>query len=276
LIDLHLHTSASDGRCDPAELVRRAWLAGVTVLSVTDHDTTAGLAESSVQAGRYGLELVAGIEVTAVSADGEDVHVLGYFIDPSARGLQDFLAAQRDDRIRRARAMGERLAALGFAVDLEPAIAAAGAGTGRAIGRPAVAAALVRAGHAASVRDAFDRLIGRGCPGYVPRAGASPEQVVRIIADAGGLASLAHPGLLNRDDLIAPLAAAGLPALEAFHIDHDPAAQQRYLALARAHDLAVTGGSDFHGWDGHRAIAPGTMTLPPDEFARLRRRAGRA
>jgi predicted metal-dependent phosphoesterase TrpH len=256
-------------------VVRRARSVGVSVLSVTDHDTTAGLAEAERQARLEGIDLVTGIEITAL-ADGDDVHVLGYFIDPGAPGLQEFLAAQRRDRIRRTRVMGERLAALGCPIDVEPIVAAAGPDATRAVGRPQVAAALVEAGHALSIRDAFDRLIGHGRPGYVPRAGAAPEEVIGVIAGAGGLASLAHPGLLGRDDLIEPLARAGLEAIEAFHTDHDPHIAQHYVALARAHDLALTGGSDFHGWDGHRAGAPGAATLPPEEFARLRRRAGRA
>jgi predicted metal-dependent phosphoesterase TrpH len=270
LIDLHTHTTASDGCLAPTELVRRAAAGGIRTLSVTDHDTVGGLAESGVAAAEHGLELVAGIEITAVYRL-RDVHILGYFFDPSSSELTAFLSAQREDRVRRVRAIATRLAALGVAVDVEDIIARAAVMEGHAVGRPAVARALVAAGHASSTSVAFDRWIGDGKAAFVPRTGPSPEDVVGIIARAGGLSSLAHPGLLGRDDLIPSMAEAGLGAIEAYHPEHDRRTTERYKNLARKYQLAVSGGSDYHADDRDRRL--GSAVLPPDEYRVLADRA---
>jgi predicted metal-dependent phosphoesterase TrpH len=272
VIDLHTHTTASDGQCHPADLVQWAAAARITVLGITDHDTTAGVAAAVRASAAYGLTVVPGIEVTAV-LDARDVHVLGYFVEPDSAPLASFLADQRADRLRRGRAIGDKLAALGCPIDVDALMATVP--PGKALARPHIAAALVRAGHVASVREAFEHLIAEGRPAYVGRQGASPSEVVSVIRRAGGLASLAHPGLLGRDDIIPALAADGLDALEAYHSDHDAEAEKRYLELARKLDLVVTGGSDFHGDESHRHASLGGVTLPEAEYARLCARAGR-
>jgi hypothetical protein len=273
LIDLHLHTTASDGTLTPSELVIQARAAGLSIFSITDHDTTAGVDAAAAPARDAGLELIPGIEITAV-ADGRDVHMLGYFIDTSSSNLRQFLVTQRHDRLRRVHEIGERLVALGAPVDLAPI--AADAARGRSVGRPQVADALVAAGHVASRDEAFDRFLEAGGPAFVPRRGARPEKVIALIHDAGGLASIAHPGVTRRDDLLPALVAAGLDALEARHSDHDPEIEARYRMLARELGILVTGGSDFHGADaGHRVNALGQITLDAEDFERLRDRAGR-
>jgi 3',5'-nucleoside bisphosphate phosphatase len=271
LIDLHLHTTSSDGTLGPSALVARVAGAGITVFSVTDHDTIAGLEEARAAAAARGLRLVNGIEITAVE-HGRDVHVLGYFIDPSNVVLGGFLDSQRADRLRRVRAMTARLAALGCPIDGDALVRSNAAHPGRSIGRPAIADALVAAGHARDRDDAFDRFLGSGSPAFVPRVGSPPEQVIAIINQAGGLASLAHPGLLKMDAIIPRLAAAGLTALEVRHSDHSPETEQHYRQLAGQHGLAVSGGSDFHGDGGHRIGTLGAVTLPAAEFARLESR----
>jgi 3',5'-nucleoside bisphosphate phosphatase len=213
-----------------------------------------------------GVELVAGIEISAV-ADGRDVHLLGYFIDTACLSLREFLARQQAERRRRIHEMGDRLAALGQPIDVAPIIEASS--RGRSVGRPHIAAALVDAGYVRTRDEAFDRFLRSGAPAFVARRGASPEEAVGVIHACGGLASLAHPGLSRRDALIAPLAAAGLDAIEARHSDHDAATEVHYRGLAAALGLLVTGGSDFHG-TGHRAPSLGVVTLPPEDFAPLR------
>ena len=269
MIDLHLHTNASDGSLSPVELIARAGGAGLTIVSVTDHDTIAGLEQANAAAQALGITLVTGIEITAVEAD-QDVHILGYFFDPAEPGLSRFLRAQRADRIRRVRAIAERLRTLGCAIDTRPLVAQGEGGT--SVGRPHVADALVAAGHAVDRTDAFDRFIGRGRPAFVSRAGASATEVVSVISAAGGIASLAHPALTGRDDLVPRLAGAGLAALEARHSDHDAASEAHYRRLADQHGLAVSGGSDFHGDGGHHASALGVLTLPEQDFCRLKAR----
>jgi 3',5'-nucleoside bisphosphate phosphatase len=272
LIDLHVHTTASDGLLAPDAVVARARGAGITVLSVTDHDTTAGLRAAHAAAQDAGITLIDGIEITAIEAE-RDVHVLGYFFDPTDAGLLTFLAEQREDRMRRVREIVERLDAVGLSIDPAPLFAAARDGA-RSIGRPHVADALVAAGHAVDRSDAFDRLIGsQGCA-FVPRRGRTAAEVVAVIRAAGGIASLAHPGITRRDDLIPSLAAAGLTALEACHSDHDAQTQARYRALAAQYGLAITGGSDFHTDGDHHAGTLGTVSLPPEDFAALQERLG--
>lgn len=275
MIDLHLHTTASDGLLAPAALVARAAAAGLTVVSVTDHDTVAGLGEASAAATDHGLRLVAGIEVTAVEQQ-RDMHILGYFIDPEAPALDTFLRGQRADRVRRVREVAGRLGDLGCPVDVDAILAAAQSGN-RSVGRPALADALVEAGHAVDRQDAFARWLGAGRPAFVPRRGVSGAEVIALLHEAGGIASLAHPVLLADDEVLAPLAEAGLDALEVWHADHDERARQHYAEVARRFDLAMSGGSDYHGGDGHDASALGRVTLPPHEFSRLEaRRAVRA
>ena len=267
MIDLHTHTTASDGALAPGALVERAHELGIRTLAVTDHDTLAGVPAAAAAAAARGMEFLPGIEITAVHR-GRDVHVLAYFLEPEPAGLAPFLADQRRDRTRRAREMSARLAALGVPVDLEDVIADAEAG-GKAVARPTVARALLDAGHVTSLQQAFDRWLADGRPAYVPRSGAPPADVVRLVRRSGGLPVLAHPGLLRRDELIPELAEAGLGAVEAYHSDHDPRAQARYLRVAEQHGLAVSGGSDFHGDDHPRARCFGRVGLPRDRFAPL-------
>ena len=267
MIDLHLHTTASDGYLSPAQLVARAHAAGLTTISVTDHDTVAAVAEVIEQATAVGMRVIAGIEITAVD-DGRDVHMLGYFFDPASPTLATLLERQRARRVARVREIGARLAALAMPIDVEPILLAAAAKPGSSVGRPQVARELVGAGHVTSVQQAFDLWLASGRPAFVPRTGPDPATVVDAIHDAGGLAAMAHPGVTKRDELIAPLIDRGMDAIEVYHTDHSPEAEQAYKALARRHNIAVTGGSDFHG-DETRRNTLGAVTLPAAAYAVL-------
>lgn len=276
MIDLHTHTTASDGRCEPADLVARAAAAGVTVLGVTDHDTVAGCDAAARACRGAGIAFVPGIEMTAMR-DGIDVHVLGYFVDTGSHALLEFLAAQRRNRLERVRQIVARLGGAGIALDAEAIVAPAIADPSKAAGRPWVARALVAAGHVASTTEAFDRWLGRACPAYVPRDAPTPSQVVRLLHECGALVSLAHPGLLGQDAWIPDMIHAGLDAIEAYHSDHPPDMCAHYLALAACYGTDVSGGSDFHGDPAHGPAAPGVVSLPSDAFERLvarHRRAG--
>lgn len=268
MIDLHTHTNASDGRCSPSELVARAKSAGVTVLGVTDHDTVSGLAPAAAACAQAGIELVPGIEITAVVA-GADVHVLGYFFDPSSQVLQAFLTEQRRRRVERVREMIARLAKHGVTLDVDAILQPLLADSTKSVGRPWIARALVAGGHVRNVREAFDTWLGRGCPAFVPRIGAAPDEVVGRIHEAGGIASLAHPVLVKHDEWIPGYAAAGLDAVEAYHADHQPADTERYLAMAADLNLAISGGSDYHADDEHGGGGPGSVTLPRECYDRL-------
>jgi 3',5'-nucleoside bisphosphate phosphatase len=273
VIDLHLHTRASDGVHEPAELVRRVWLAGVRTFSVTDHDTVAGLAAATEAAARYGLTCIPGIEITSLE-ENCDIHVLGYFFDPESKTLAAGLIAQRADRVRRVRELARRLGDLGLPIDADEIIA--GTPDGRSIGRPQIAQALVRAGHVTSIQQAFDLWIAEGRPAFVPRAAPSVSEVCTLIHGAGGLAAIAHPGCIGRDDLVERIAAAGPDALEVYHSDHDAAMTSRYRDMAARLGLLVTGGSDYHRDGGHRDGGLGRVTLPQTDFDRLLTRHRRA
>lgn len=272
MIDLHLHTTASDGLLSPSELVHKARAAGLSTISITDHDTTAGCDAAHDAARAAGLELVPGIEISAV-ADGRDVHVLGYFFDTASMALRAFLDRQREDRLRRVSEMGSRLATLGCPIDVAPILESAA--RGRSVGRPQIAEALMASGYVATRDEAFDRFLEFRGPAYVPRRGASPQEVVAILHEAGGIASLAHPGIARRDGSIGPLAAAGLDALEVRHSDHDDATETRYRDLARRYNLLVTGGSDFHGESASRVSRFGALSITIAELDDLRRAAAR-
>jgi len=267
MTDLHMHTTASDGRCTPTELVDRVVAAGITVMAVTDHDTTAAVADVQSHARARGIEAHAGIEITAVE-DGRDIHMLGYFLNPAEPRLIEFLRVQRDTRVKRVQAIAARLAELGVPIDLQALLDKAERNVGRSIGRPQVARALQHAGHVADTKEAFDRFLSSDGPAFVSRPGSSPEVVIGIIHRAGGLASLAHPGRTRIDSRIKALSLAGLDALEVYHSDHDQAAIERYHRMASELGMLMTGGSDFHGDPAH-GIEPGASTLPPAEWQRL-------
>lgn len=267
IVDLHLHTTASDGRCTPRELVDRAAMAGLSVIAVTDHDTMAATADVRARAHQHGIEAIAGIEITAIE-DGRDIHVLGYFLDPADPVLDEFLSRQRRTRIERVEAIAARLASLGVPVDVSSILDEARLRRTRSVGRPQVARAMVAAGHVADTTEAFDRWLGRDAQAFVPRAGASADTVVSMIHQAGGLAALAHPGRTGVDARIPALRDAGLDAIEVYHTDHDDEMRVKYGRLASALGLLVTGGSDYHGEPLH-GFRPGAASLPLDEWRRL-------
>ena len=271
MIDLHTHTTASDGWCAPAELVARASAAGVTVLGVTDHDTLAGCGEVAAACAAEGLEFVPGIEITA-AVDGRDVHVLGYFLDVRSAAMQTFLEEQRRRRVERVRQIVERLGDHGIALDADEILRPALNDRSRSVGRPWVARALVAAGHVTDSNEAFDRWLERGRPAFVPRTGGAPAEIFERIHGAGGIASLAHPGLVGHDEWLPLFAGDGLDALEAYHSDHDASATTHYVTLAGRLGLLVSGGSDYHGDPSHGPGSPGAVSLPQDQFERLKAR----
>jgi hypothetical protein len=275
VIDLHTHTTASDGRCTPTELVARALAAGVTVLSVTDHDTVAGADAAADACGRAGITFVTGIEITAVR-DSVDLHVLGYFIDRQAAHLHTFLAEQRRQRLDRVRQMIDRLATHGIHLDADAILKPGLDDGGKAAGRPWIARAMVNARYVKSTGEAFEYWLARGRRAFVPRLAASPAEVFERIHASGGIASLAHPGLLNRDEWIPEFAAAGLDALEVYHSNHDETATERYRSIATRLGLAVSGGSDFHGDPSHGPANPGSVSLPREDYDRLAARRATA
>ena len=274
MIDLHTHTTASDGRCTPAELVARASAAGVTVLSVTDHDTVEACGAVGNACALAGITFVPGIEITAVR-DEVDVHVLGYFVDVRSSSLSVFLAEQRQRRLDRVGRILVQLETLGIKLDSDAILRPAIDQPGTSIGRPAVARAMVAAGYVKTSNDAFATWLSRGRPGFVAREGAAPDNVIEHIHAAGGIASMAHPGLLRRDMWIAGFASSGLDAIEAYHTNHDEQLTGHYRSVAHRLGLCISGGSDYHADQSHGSAHPGSVSLPAEAFDQLRARATR-
>jgi predicted metal-dependent phosphoesterase TrpH len=268
VIDLHLHTTASDGSSSPEHLVAECVRAGVTTLAVTDHDTVGGLSAAKHAAAQAGLGYLAGIEITALH-EGLDVHVLGYGFDVDDAGLETFLVTQREDRRRRLLEMAAKLATLGVTVDTTPFAGPGASENQRALGRPALARAIVRAGQARDIADAFDRFLSPGRPAFVSRIGAAPADVFALIRRAGGVSSIAHPVKIGDDAVVRAFVEAGADAIEVYHPDHGAAATARYQAMADSMGRLVSGGSDFHGASSGRTPALGQVGLPMADFERL-------
>ncbi len=271
-VDLHSHTTASDGTLAPAALVAEAARRGVRVLAITDHDSTEGLGEAMEATRAWApLAIVPGIEINC-DVEGAEVHVLGYLMDHEAGWFQAFCRAQREERRARVHRMAARLAELGLPVEADEVLALVREGSA---GRPHVAQVMVARGYVKSVREAFDRYLAAGRPAHVPRTKVTPADAVRLIRRAGGVPVLAHPGLADRDALIPALVEAGLLGIECYYPEHSPAQRVRYLGLCRAHDLVATGGSDFHG-PRVRAAQLGSVPVPLRAWEDLCRKAEEA
>ena len=263
-IDLHLHSACSDGALSPADLVRRAKEAGVSALALTDHDTVRGIPEAREACREHGITFVPGIEL-GVGVGEDEIHILGYGIDAKGRSLQhslDLLAGERLDRMDK---MIAALARQGVSITMDDVRAGTGGGI---VGRLHLASALVRAGHAADVGEAFRRWIGSGRPAYVRRHLLNLREAIDLIREAGGVPVMAHPGLTRRDELIEYLVRLGIRGLEVYYPRHDFADVSRYRKLCAKFDLFATGGSDFHGVSKDETL-PGGSSTPVEEFAKL-------
>lgn len=265
-IDLHTHSNASDGLYAPAELVRRAREAGLDLIALVDHDTTAGLDEAQAAGAQLGLAVMPGVEINTDIVGGGEAHLLGYEITPDDASLAHNLAILRDARERRGERMVEKLRDAGFDISWEQVRQIAKG----AVGRPHVARALINAGYAKDVPDAFERYLSRGRIGYAPRYKLSPEDAIRVVRSARGVPSLAHPAEISELEtfLLPRLVAVGLQGLECYYGPYDEATVERLLALAQRFGLIATGGSDYHGPNMHPTPLGGRF-VPPEVVARL-------
>jgi len=258
-IDLHVHTTASDGSLSPAECVREALARDVTLLGISDHDTLEGIPAAQDAARELGLVLVPGVELSVGSGEHE-IHVLGYFVDVGDAALGHVLATLRGARDRRNEGILLRLSQLGAPVD--PARLQQIAGTG-SVGRPHIAKALVEAGHVSSEGEAFGRYLARGKPGYVGRERLSPSEAAQAIRRAGGIPVLAHPAKIGPRQTIEEIVDQGMDGLEVFHSDHNERKVALLMDIAQDRHLLITGGTDSHGPHSDRPISIGSVDIPP-------------
>ncbi|NEU27661.1 PHP domain-containing protein [Paenibacillus polymyxa] len=247
--DLHTHTQASDGMQSPADNVRWAKEKGLAGVAITDHDTVAGLEEALEEGKRIGMTVVPGVEIST-RAGGKDIHILGYFMDYRNKVFLERLEKLRQARDTRNDLILSRLRSLGVEITLDEVLATMGRplAPDESIGRPHMADTLVQKGYAKDMRDAFDRYLAEGAPGYVSVPRVEPAEAISWIREAGGVPVVAHPGLYGNDELVRSIIEAAKPAgLEVRHSDHDAEAESRYTAMAAHYGLIATGGSDFHG-----------------------------
>ena len=271
MIDLHSHTLHSDGDRSPDYLLSEAAAAGVTVLAVTDHDTVSGIAECRVASKRHGVRLVPGIELSC-ELHGREVHVLGHFLDETSSALGKLATGMLQERRERMERMVLKAQEYGFkGVTMERVTRASG---GENFGRPHLARVLVDCGHAASVKDAFDRYLKTDGPLWVDRRRLKIPEALGIIHGAGGTSSVAHPGAngISRQEL-KTMAASGLDAVEAYHPEHPPNQAEAYERWASEFKLLVTAGSDYHGPTVQPGRKLGDRSLSADKFARLEEKA---
>ncbi len=259
MVDLHTHTTASDGTLAPGELVREAARRGVRVLAITDHDSTDGLAEALEEAaGHPPLTLVPGIEINC-DVEGGETHILGYFPDYQAEWFQAFCREQRVERVARVHRIAARLAELGVPIDPQEVFDLVKEGSA---GRPHIAQVMVNHGYVKSVREAFDKYLRAGGAAHVPRKKLSPPEAVALLRKAHGVPVLAHPGLAGRDEEIPALVSAGLMGIECYYQEHSAAQTATYLQMCKDLKLVATGGSDFHGSQSGRTNPLGSPRVP--------------
>lgn len=270
MIDLHCHSTASDGVLAPSAVVATAASLGLTAIALTDHDTTAGLPEARAEGARHGIEVVGGCEFS-VGVDWGEMHLLGYFIEAGDHDIEEFLTAARTDRTRRARDMVSRLVGLGIPIAYDEVARESGGG---AVGRPHVARALFERGHVNSIQQAFDRYIGRGRPAFVEKLLPSLASVAELVHSKGGVVSAAHLKNFGTLANLAKLKADGLDAVETRHPSHSGDHLATITDAALALGLARTGGSDWHGESDaagtHAQL--GSQHVPDEWLAELRLR----
>ncbi|MGI6307852.1 MAG: PHP domain-containing protein [Dethiobacteria bacterium] len=268
-VDLHIHTTFSDGSLNPVQVVKTAKEKGIVAVGITDHDTLEGIAPAETAGKSYGVEIIPGVELSTSKGEKE-FHLLGYFCDPQNHRLKNFLeqmAASRHERIKK---MITKLGELGVEIDLAEILAQT---QGKAPGRPHLALALYRKGYCHTPAEAFEKYIGKGCPAYIKRYKLDFFQAIDLVRGAGGIPVLAHPGIYGEDRLIPGMVAEGLMGIEVFHPDHRSVDENNYLKIAQKHKLLVTGGSDYHGEGIGSAPAIGTVTIDYHYLKKLKNMA---
>ncbi len=260
-VDLHIHTTASDGRLSPTGIITAAMEAGLSHIAITDHDTVDGLLElkNSGVTVPSTLSVIAGIELSSDLPEWE-VHILGYNIDIHNQKLQNQLQLLIAHRHERTQQMIHKLHDLGYFITYQQVVKLAEKAT--AIGRPHIGKALVEQGYFLTVSEAFTQLIGKNGPAYVPHYKLTPSQVIALITEANGIPVLAHPGLIKNDEIVMDMILFGIQGLEVYHPTHSEEEIKKYLTMANNHKLLITGGSDFHGISGRFPETLGVFTLP--------------
>lgn len=268
--DLHVHTNASDSTFSPDEVILNAKLVGLSAVGITDHDTVDSLDRALLLGKEAGIEVIPGIELSAEEGQAE-IHILGYFINHKDPAFAATLKMLRESRLERAKLIIQKLKGQNVNLELEDVLKLTESYT--SVGRLHIARALKDAKHVSTIGDAFRRYIGQNGPAYVGKHKMSPLEVIKMIKAAGGVAVLAHPVVLNNDELVKSMIPMGLDGIEVYHTEHNTAAVERYRNMAQANGLVMTGGSDCHGMSKNKMLL-GTILIPYEYVEQLRLKAG--
>jgi predicted metal-dependent phosphoesterase TrpH len=267
-VDLHLHTTYSDGAHTAEEVVALARRAGLSALSITDHDNVGAIDDALTAGRRWGVGIIPGVELST-TVDEQDIHILGYFVDHHHPTLQEFLALFRAERLKRAERIVEKLRRIQVPLDLESVLRQAGTGS---VGRPHIANALLQTGHTDTYHEAFAKYIGDGKPAFEKKYRISPREAFEVIAEAGGLSFIAHPGNTVPEHVLLELIHEGVDGIEAIHPSHSPDRVHYYQSIANEYFLLVSGGSDFHGGNRNDRDAIGRFVVTDEHIAAMHRR----
>ncbi len=266
--DLHLHTAYSDGALSPRELVDKARAAGITTISITDHDNVGALDDATEYGGKIGVEVISGVELSVAMGE-KDVHVLAYFVDYKNKNFLDYLTFFRYERLKRAERIVEKLNKINIPIKFESVQEQAGIGS---LGRPHIASVLVEEGFIDSYHEAFSKYIGVGGPAYEKKFQLGPEEAIRLISDSGGLSFLAHPGKYTSEVELAQLIKSGLDGIEVVHPSHNEARQEHYRGVVSQYFLLESGGSDFHGGKKNDDSVLGAYWVPVQVVEAMKKR----
>lgn len=253
-VDMHVHTRVSDGIVSPREVVERAFRAGLAGLAIADHDSVDGIQDAIWTGNKLGVEIIPAVELSS-GINNHEFHVLGYYVDWQDSWFREKLSKLQDIRRERGKEIIKKLHKLGIDVSYNVIIAL----DGGVLGRPHIAAAMIRQGHVRTMEEAFDKYLGIGKPAYVAKYPLTPAQAIKLIRKVGGLSVIAHPKFARADHMIPELVEAGLKGIEAYHSAHSAEDTKHYVQLARKYDLLVAGGSDFHGTED---VAIGSIRMP--------------
>lgn len=266
--DMHLHTIYSDGIYSPEALIDKCAALGIFTIALTDHDHIGGIQKAQEYGTTVGVEVISGVELS-VSMEGKDIHILGYFFDPTNKQLQEVLSFFREQRFKRAERMVHKLNALHIPITMDAVLHHAREG---AVGRPHIAHAMVTEGYVTSYHEAFARYLGTDCPAYETKYRLSPQEALKIIAQAGGLSFLAHPGKYATNGNIDKLIKLGLDGIEVIHPAHNESQVSFYRSLTEQYFLLESGGSDYHGVAPYEEKILGSYTIPESTVLHLKQR----
>lgn len=254
-IDLHIHTTCSDGLLTPEQVVRKAVQLNLNAIAITDHDTTDGITRALQEAKSTNIEVIPGIEINT-NYNGHEIHILGYYLDYQGNYINDILKDLQQKRVNRAKKIVYKLKNLGFDISYDEIRTIA---LGPSVGRPHIAQMMINKHYVNTIKEAFEKYLGESAPAYVPRTKLTPFEAIDIIKNAKGIPVLAHPGLLEEHSIIKELIDYGIMGLEAYHTKHDDVTTQNVINIAKEKDLLITGGSDSHG---EEPLLLGALPIP--------------